>query len=301
MWADRRRGPRSGRRRGDRGQPAARLWRRVTLGLTLSCSIVVGLGARPAAAEDGSKRCRGGKQFYQGECRYPDEIQRLQAEAARQRAAEAARRKAEKERKAQEKEAEEKKARDVVACSNARQADSLTGWQQYQTDFPDGTCAQEAAERIAALQPKQAPTAPPPTPPPPMVPTEVEESSAEISPLVWIGLGVGVAGLVTFGVAGGVAMHRESKLADECPDASCAPDQQDALDKAMLSAHVSTVGLIIGGMGVTILTIGLVLPGDDDAEGPTAAEPAAEPEPQAESAALQLLLRPGSVGLRAQF
>jgi hypothetical protein len=252
---------------------------------------VAALGqASPASAED-AKRCKGGKELYQGRCLYPDEVQKLKVDAERKRAADAERKKAEQERK----EAGERAQHDAQACSKAREADTATGWEEYSKAFPDGSCDKEATARIAALKAQQAP--PPPPPPPPPAPTEPPEPGPGVSPLVWIGFGVAAAGFITWGVAGGIAIGRESALAEDCPDKVCPADKQGDLDNAMTAAHVSTVGMVFGFAGAAVGVVGLLLP---LFEAKPATEPAA-PDKGAPQLELEPLISLGAVGLGGRF
>ena len=74
--------------------------------------------------------------------------------------------------------------------------------------------------------------------------------------LGFIGIGLGGAGLVTFGVAGGLALGKKSTLDDACPDRKCGPAQHGNVDSYDTLRTVSTIGLISGG---ALLSLGLVL------------------------------------------
>jgi hypothetical protein len=71
-----------------------------------------------------------------------------------------------------------------------------------------------------------------------------------------VSLGLGGAGLVAFGVAGGLALDKKASLDDACPDRKCGPAQHDEVDSYDTLRTASTVGLIAGG---AFLTAGLVL------------------------------------------
>ena len=273
-----------------------RLW----IGLGLAS---LGAMAAPTAAHaEEAKRCKGGKQLYQGKCLYPDEIARLKADAEKKRQTDEARRKAEKDKKA----AQEQAAKDDVACAEARRADTLESWQQYVADFPDGHCKQEAADRMTALAPKPEQPPPPPPQPPPPPPAENEGWLGQ-SPLVWIGFGVGAAGFLTWGIAGGVAISKRSTLDDECSsDKVCPSSAQGDLDSAMAAAHASTVGMVVGFAGSAVGIVGLLLPLiEAGAAQPDGSEPGSSPDPSASPAdapvAVRVLVGPGSVNLQGRF
>jgi hypothetical protein len=223
------------------------------------------------------RRCRGGKQFYSGQCRYPEEIRSLQQQTARGHAA-AARRKQE--------QAAERAQRDRMACEKARAADTVESWEQYAADHPDGECEAEAMGRVTLLRREVAADAPPPEPQP-----EVGESepSGALSPLVYVGFGIGAVGFVTWGIAGGISLANRSALSDECPGDVCASDQQDTIDSGEAAGHVATVGMIVGFAGATLGVIGLLLPtGDDQAA-------------DVDEATIRPLIGPGTVGLSGRF
>lgn len=109
-----------------------------------------------------------------------------------------------------------------------------------------------------------------------------------ISPLVWVGFGVGAAGFIVGGITGGIALSDASSYDDECPNKVCPPDRESDLDSSLTLAHVSTVSLIVGGAGTALGLIALFALSDDGA--------AASPE-----AAVAPIVGPGFAGLRGSF
>jgi hypothetical protein len=72
----------------------------------------------------------------------------------------------------------------------------------------------------------------------------------------FVALGIGGAGLVVGGVTGVLAMSKHNKLAKECPDGFCDPETHGAeLDSYHLIGTISTVGFIVGGVGIATGTI----------------------------------------------
>lgn len=261
----------------------------------VACAALVvgalGSGSSPAGAEE--QRCKGTKQLYAGKCLYPDEIARLQEqERQRRAAAEAARHKAEAERAERA-----KKEADVVACDQAKKADGAADWQKYLAEHPDGSCVEQARARLTAIeaasQPAAAPTASA-SATDEAAPPEAEEGSSEISPLVWVGVALAGAGAITWGVAGGLLVGKSSELETSCPDQRCPDDRQEDLDSAKLTAHVSTVGVVVTGVGVAIGVVGLLWPlfesGDEPAMDATTETVSAEP-----------WLGPGFAGVQGKF
>lgn len=85
--------------------------------------------------------------------------------------------------------------------------------------------------------------------------------------LGWVSLGVGGAGLVVGGIFGGIALAQKGSLDDKCRDSVCPPSSYDAVDKYYATRAVSTVGFIVGGVGVaagvTLLLTAPSKPSDD--------------------------------------
>lgn len=107
------------------------------------------------------------------------------------------------------------------------------------------------------------------------VPPTADATSSGLSPLVWIGFGIGGAGLIVGVVAGGVAASQAGDVSDRCPENAC--DDADAAlhddyDAALTTAHVSTAGFIVAGVGAALGVVGLLLPGDESG-GQTTLEP----------------------------
>lgn len=114
-----------------------------------------------------------------------------------------------------------------------------------------------------------------------------------ISPLAWVGLGLGGAALVLGAATGIVTLSRAAALDEECPGKQCSAEQEEELESAKTLGHVSTASFVVGGVGVTAgLIVLLITIGDDD----TASSP---PAPGGVSA--QPLIGPGFIGLRGRF
>ena len=100
-------------------------------------------------------------------------------------------------------------------------------------------------------------SAPTPTPLPPVgAPAE-----RTISPLVYVGFGVGGASLIAAAVTGGLSLSRGGKLAAECPTMHCPAGGPGATDlgAATTLANVSNVTVGIGVAGVVTGIVGVVL------------------------------------------
>jgi hypothetical protein len=114
--------------------------------------------------------------------------------------------------------------------------------------------------------------------------------SGETLRLVFIGIGVGAAGLLVGAITGGLAIGKHGELEDNCQNNSCPPDQEDNLDSYRTLGTVSTVGFIVGGVlaatGIVLVIVG--------STGDSGAEPA-------EEATLTTQIGPGSIGATLRF
>ncbi len=87
----------------------------------------------------------------------------------------------------------------------------------------------------------------------------------------FVALGVGGAGLAVGGIFGVLAMGKHAKLVEACPDKVCDPETQGStLSSYHTLGNVSTVGFIVGGVGVATGAI-LLLTGSKESPPPTAA------------------------------
>lgn len=95
----------------------------------------------------------------------------------------------------------------------------------------------------------------------PPVPTAVESapdaSRARRPAMAWVALGVGAAGFVVGGTTGGLAMAKRSSLADDCEGDYCREPAFPDVDRYNSLRTVSTVGFVIGGVGV-VAGVGLL-------------------------------------------
>ena len=108
--------------------------------------------------------------------------------------------------------------------------------------------------------PVSGPATPPPVGPP------VEEKKSGMSPLVPIGFGVGLAGLAVGTITGIMALGKGSDADSACPelDGKRRCNSKDALDSAESGktlGTVSTIGFIVGGVGVGVGIVGLIIGG----------------------------------------
>lgn len=115
--------------------------------------------------------------------------------------------------------------------------------------------------RAPPTQPRQPPptAAPPPKSPPPLI--GAEQPTGFLVPAL-IGFGVGAAGLGVGAVTGILAVSKTAALDDRCPDRICVPTEEGDHATARHLATASTVGFIVGGVGVAAgVTLLLLHPG----------------------------------------
>ncbi len=100
---------------------------------------------------------------------------------------------------------------------------------------------------------------------------------------------VGGAGLAMGGVTGLLMLSKQSDLTASCPNRVCGPSKYGELDTANLFATLSTVGFIVGGIGVAVGVVALLV-----------GKPSA-PEPAPAAARVVPWIGPGTAGLSGSF
>jgi hypothetical protein len=130
------------------------------------------------------------------------------------------------------------------------------------------------------------------TPVPEQEPKPAEATSA--SPLPWIALGVGGAGLAVGAVTGVIALGKYADLSDACPSGTCNPQSdeegarlEDELSEYHTLGTVSGVGFAVGAVGIGT---GIVL---------LLTSPRTESPPSA--ARITPLIGPGFIGIRGKL
>jgi hypothetical protein len=120
-------------------------------------------------------------------------------------------------------------------------------------------------------------------------------SETQTNPLVYAGFAVGGAGLIVGAVTGALAIDKYGEVAPQCPAGQCPPETHDDIDAGTTLGTVSTVGFIVGGVGLAAGIVGIFLPLES---GTDAGEEGAEAE--VEDTALWLRLGAGhaKLGLR---
>ncbi len=257
---------------------------RTTLLVALVANMLVASSVQAAPANP----CHGTKRWYDGQCRYPDDIARIEEEKRQQqRWAEQQRREGEEKRQAEEKRqrALEQQAKDRERCDRAREVDTIAAWEAYKASFAKGMCSVEAGVRIAELREAQRVKPSPPSQPdatqatqsttgtPPPTETlagaahQAEDESSPNVPLTlgWVSVGLAGAGL---GLGIGFATSALNARADfdelKSTDEVAAEQAADDSESAALVADISFVAAAFSGaVGVVLL---IVAYNDDEPE-----------------------------------
>lgn len=112
-------------------------------------------------------------------------------------------------------------------------------------------------EKAASVEPPPEPT---PAPPPPEPARDREPAS--LRPWAAAAGGIGLAGIVVFGVAGSMNRQTFEELEHACAGNRCPPDRQDDIDRGRREQTIANVGLAVGlagiGLGVTLFAIDTV-------------------------------------------
>jgi hypothetical protein len=111
-----------------------------------------------------------------------------------------------------------------------------------------------------------------------------------LSPLVYVGFGVGGAGLIVGTVTGILSMSATSSAKEHCTGNLCQPAAQDDIDSAKLFANIANIGFGVAILGTGLGIVGLVTSGGGSEPGPSTTALRIEP-----------LLGPRFVGARGRF
>lgn len=96
-----------------------------------------------------------------------------------------------------------------------------------------------------------APVPPPSTNEPPKDQVAVEaKPGSNNKTLALVAFGVGGAGILVGAITGLVAVGKHGDLSDQCPDGKCTSDKQSDIDSYKTMGTISTIGFIVGGVGV---------------------------------------------------
>lgn len=101
--------------------------------------------------------------------------------------------------------------------------------------------------------------APPPRPPTAPAAPEAAGTPAGPSPLVYVGFGLGAAGLLAGTITGVLSLVSAAALEDDCPGRICPPEKQDDIDTGRAVAHASTASFALGAAGAATGLVALLL------------------------------------------
>jgi hypothetical protein len=148
-------------------------------------------------------------------------------------------------------------------------------------DPPPRAAAVDApVAKTAESQPATAAAAP--------TPADTQTRSETAGPTIaFVGLGIGVVGVVTGAIAGARSLSKTSELKDVCQNNVCPADRQSAYDSASRLASISNAGFVVGAFGVALALTGIVLWHDEA----TAAS----------GAQARAVIGPGTVAIQGRF
>lgn len=109
-----------------------------------------------------------------------------------------------------------------------------------------------------AASPAPAPEPPPPTSPPP--PPDDARSKIRMTPLTWIGFGVGAAGLVTGTIAGALSFSSASAAKEHCTGNDCTPEARPDIDASRTTGTVAEIAFVVAAVGAGVGVVSLLLP-----------------------------------------
>lgn len=154
------------------------------------------------------------------------------------------------------------------------------GFKDWSTDV-DIAEGKTVEVKVPALKAEVATPQPPPPPPPltraPVVVPPVTKPTSGLRTGGFVALGVGAAGLVAFGVTGGLAMSKKSSVDETCPKNECANPTEavaarNAWSDAQTLATITTVGLGVSGVAILVGVV-MVITGKPSGENALVSRP----------------------------
>ncbi|MBX3207051.1 MAG: hypothetical protein KF764_18535 [Labilithrix sp.] len=122
-----------------------------------------------------------------------------------------------------------------------------TGYKVAETSFQVAESGSAEARLTLDKAPEPAGAA---APAPVSAPPESAPEKSSNKTLAIAALGVGGAGLVFGSITGVLALGKHGELADRCPDGKCPPDARGDVDGYETMGTLSTIGFIVGGVGI---------------------------------------------------
>jgi hypothetical protein len=102
-----------------------------------------------------------------------------------------------------------------------------------------------------------------------------DAAKTHVSPLVYIGFGVGAVGLVVGSVTGVLSLSKASSAEEQCDGNACKEAAGDDIDGSKSLANVSNVAFGVGAVGIGVGVFGLLSSGGEPKTG--RAKPGVEP------------------------
>jgi hypothetical protein len=128
--------------------------------------------------------------------------------------------------------------------------------QGYYTAKKSVTLSEGASVNISFELEEAPPDAPPePEETAPVSANEPPPEPAWRKPAIISAFAVGGAGLALGGITGILAIKKHSQLSPSCEGGRCGPDQKADLDKYHTYGTLSTIGFIVGGVGIATGTV----------------------------------------------
>jgi len=115
-----------------------------------------------------------------------------------------------------------------------------------------------------------------------------------------LAFGVGAAGIGVGAVFGIMAFNETSKVESSCDGTRCPPKVRDALDVAKTNGTVSTIGFVVGGVGVATGVVLLLTSGGSAKHAPDGADTAQAKSPLRVSE-VRPVVGPGQLGVVGRF
>ncbi len=113
------------------------------------------------------------------------------------------------------------------------------------------------------------------------------------SPLLYIGFGLGGAGLLAGAITGVLSLTKASDIKDRCAESICPRSAEEDIDTATTLANAANVSFGVGALGVGLGVLGIVLSDDGESGQPAEGSDA--------RLTVEPLLGPGWVGLSGRF
>ncbi len=119
--------------------------------------------------------------------------------------------------------------------------------------------------------------------------------------LPWVAFGVGAAGLGLGAITGFMAMSQHSTLANECHGSVCGEENSGDLSSYHTVAALSTVGFVVGGVGIAGGVILLLTQPKGESSAPAPAASPSPPSPPQTGLRVVPVVGPGSIGVVGSF